>query len=210
MKRGAFCLAMFGWPMCGAEYPSANAPVALYARFEQQPPAGATETLQRELHTILAPVGFDFEWRYANDTSNEVWADLAVVTFKGHCAAGDLVHGERFAGGALGWTHVSDGRILPFAEIDCDRIGAFLGARLFVLPRRFQEKIFQRAIARVAAHELYHVFIQTAAHGSWGVAKAEFTTEELLSDSFRFQKGEARTLRHKGAQDWLQFSLRGR
>ena len=60
----------------------------------------------------------------------------------------------------------------------------------------------------MTAHELYHVFIQTVAHGAWGVAKAEFTTEELLSDSFRFQKGEERTLRYKGAQDWLQSSLR--
>jgi hypothetical protein len=209
MKRGAFCLALFTCPMCGADDLPAKAPVALYVHFERQPSGVATETLQRELHAILSPAGIDFAWRSADDSSNEVWADLAVLTFKGHCASGDVVRAQHFAGGALGWTHISDGKILPFAEIDCDRIGAFLGGKLLTLPSRFREKIFQRAIARVTAHELYHVFVQTVVHGAWGVAKAEFTSEELLSDSFRFQKGEERTLRYKGAEESLQFALRG-
>jgi hypothetical protein len=209
MKRGAFCLALFGWPMSGADGTPAKAPVALYARFEHEPPGSATEVLQRELRAILSPVGFNFEWRSANDADNEVWADLAVATFKGHCDARDLVRGNRFAGGALGWTHVSDGKILPFVEVDCDRIGAFLESELFALPLLAREKVFQRAIARVVAHELYHVFTQTKEHGPWGVAKAEFSTEELLSDRFQFQSAAACALRHKGAQDWLQFSIRG-
>jgi hypothetical protein len=206
MKRGAFCLALFGWPMYGAEDVSAKAPVALYVKFDRQPPDSATYILQRELHAILAPVGFDFEWRPTDDR-NEVWAALAVVTFKGHCDARDLVRANRFAGGALGWTHVSDGRILPFTEVDCDRIGAFLESQLFALPLPVREKVFQRAIARVLAHELYHVFTQTAAHAPWGVAKAEFSTEELLSESFRFQNREARALRRWGAQAWQQFAM---
>jgi hypothetical protein len=210
MKRGVFCLALFGWPMCGAETSLDKAPVALYVRFEHQPPADATETLQRELRSILSPAGFDFEWRSVDSSANEVWADLAVVTFKGSCAAEGLVRKPRLISGALGWTHVSDGKILPFAEVDCDRISAYLGPQLFAVPFKNREIVFQRALARVAAHELYHVFIQTAAHGSWGIAKAEFTTEELLSDSFHFQKAEARTLRHKGAEDLLRFALRGR
>ncbi|HUI76711.1 MAG TPA: hypothetical protein VLY24_02315 [Bryobacteraceae bacterium] len=210
MKHKAFCLALLGLPICGAERPSPQAPVALYVRFEHQIPDTASETLQRELRAILATVGFDFAWRSADEPTNEVWADLAVITFKGHCAAGDLIRTGRFQGRALGWTHVSDGRILPFAEVDCDRIGAFLGPELFARGAKSREKVFERAVARVAAHELYHVFTQSAEHGSWGVAKAEFTTEELLSDGFHFQRGEAQVLRHKGAQDWLQFSLLGR
>lgn len=205
MKRGAFCLALFSWSICGAEDASAQAPVGLYVRFEHQPPDSATEILQRELHAILSPVGFNFEWRSADETSNEVWAELSFVTFKGFCDASD-VRSEHFAGGALGWTHVSDGKILPFTEVDCDRIGAFLGTELSAFRSVVRQEVFQRAIARVVAHELYHVFTQTANHGTWGVAKAEFSTEELLSDRFRFQSGEARALRHKSAQALLQFA----
>ncbi len=166
---------------------SAKAPVALYAQFEHQPSDPATGMLQRELHAILAPVGFNFEWRSSADAGSEVWAALAVVTFKGHCDARDLAHASHFAGGALGWTHVSDGRILPFTEVDCDRIGAFLESQLFALPLLVRQRVFQRAIARVVAHELYHVFRQTTAHGPWGVAKAEFNTQELLAERFRFE-----------------------
>ena len=210
MRRSALCLALFSWRVFGAEGPPAKAPVALYVQFEHQPPDSATDMLQRELHAILAPVGFDFEWRSANDGGNEVWAALAVVKFKGHCDAGDLNPVENFAGGALGWTHASDGRILPFTEVDCGGIAAFLHDELYSLRIQSRNRIFQRAVARVVAHELYHVFTQTAAHGSWGVAKAEFSADELLSDYFRFQSGEARALRHRSAQAWLQFSLRGR
>src|SRR5579864_1546195 len=105
MKRGAFCLALFSWSICGAESTSVKAPVAVYVRFEHQPPESSTDVLQRELHEILSPVGFNFEWRSATDAGNEVWAALAVINFKGHCDAGDLVRADHFAGGALGWTH---------------------------------------------------------------------------------------------------------
>jgi hypothetical protein len=209
MKRGVFCLALLGWQMSGAEAIFERAPIALYVKFERQPSDSATGILQRELHTILSPLGFEFAWRSAANAGSEVWAALAVVNFKGHCDGGDLVREDRFAGGALGWTHVSDGKILPFTEVDCDRIGGFLANGLYSLPIQIRERVFQRAIARVVAHELYHVFTQKAGHGSWGVAKAEFSTGELLSDSFLFQSREARALRRRGAQAWLQFSLRG-
>ena len=205
MKRSALCLALLGWPVLGAELPALKATVGLYVRFEQQPDGAAEETLQRELRAILAPVGFDFEWRSADESATEVWTDLAVVTFKGDCAAGDFVRKGRFHSGPLGWTHVSDGKILPFAEVDCDRIAAFLGPSLIHRPLPVRVKVFGRAVARVTAHELYHVFAQSAEHGSWGVAKAEFTTDELLSDTFRFHGGEARALRQKGEQDVARF-----
>ena len=201
-------MALLGWSMAGAELPAVKAPVGLYVRFEQQPDGAAEETVQRELRAILASVGFDFEWRSVDESTTEVWADLAVVTFKGDCAAGDLVRKSRFHGGALGWTHISDGKILPFAEVDCDRIAAFLGPSLNHRPLPVRVKVFGRAVARVTAHELYHVFAQSAEHGSWGVAKAEFTTEELLSDTFRFHGGEARAMRQKGEQDLARFLSR--
>jgi len=208
MKRSALCLALFGWPISAADDPPVQAPVALYVKFESQPPAVAVVTLERELRAILAPVGFDFAWRSVDETTNEVWTELAVVTFKGHCSTDSLARKGQFSGGALGWTHVSDGRVLPFAEVDCSRIGDLVGGRLFAFTARVREKVFQRAVARVAAHELYHVFTGKTVHGSWGVAKAEFSTEELLSDSFRFEGENARALRRKGAQDLLQFVRR--
>jgi hypothetical protein len=44
--------------------------------------------------------------------------------------------------------------------------------------------VFGRALARIAAHEIYHIVAQTAEHQERGVAKAAFSTRDLLSDRF--------------------------
>ena len=97
--------------------------------------------------------------------------------------------------GALGWTHVSDGAILPFSEIDCDRIRQFVQKELLYRKPAEREEIFGRAIARVVAHELYHIFANTHHHGSDGVAKAAYTVQELLSDDFVFEEAQGTALR---------------
>ena len=76
--------------------------------------------------------------------------------------------------GALGWTHVSDGAILPFSEIDCDRIREFVQKELLYWKPAEREEVLGRAMARVVAHELYHIFANTPHHGSDGVAKAAY------------------------------------
>src|SRR5262249_25045036 len=73
-------------------------------------------------------------------------------------------------------------------------VRAYLQSGLFVLPPREREAAFGRALARVAAHELYHILARTAQHGS-GLSKALFSPKELLSDEFRFDERESEALR---------------
>jgi hypothetical protein len=139
---------------------------------------------------LLAPLGFDLEWRDTSTAGREAWADLAVVTFQGRCRLGEPF--PRFVPGPLGWTDLEDGKVQPFAVVDCDRIAALLQ---YWLPPQHAESLFQRAIGRVLAHELYHVFTRTVAHGPSGAAKAEFTALDLISRSFRFQTPREHPLR---------------
>ena len=97
--------------------------------------------------------------------------------------------------GALGWTHLSDGVILPFSDIDCDGIRRFVQSGLLRVDTRNQEETYGRAVGRVLAHELYHVFANTPHHGTQGVAKAAYTARELLSKVFHFERGEFQALR---------------
>jgi hypothetical protein len=85
--------------------------------------------------------------------------------------------------------------ILPFSDVDCDRIRAFIRRGLLSLPEGDREAIFGRAMGRVLAHELYHVFAKTGRHGSRGIGKAAYSVQELLSPNFRFQERESRALR---------------
>src|SRR5579872_1279483 len=163
------------------------APITLYTQFQQQPPAAVMQALQEELASIMAPMGLTFDWRTISSVNgNSVSVELAVFTFKGRCDADGLLP-QRTTPGALGWTHVSDGAILPFSDVDCDRIRSFIQRDLLTFPPRDREEIFGRAIARVVAHELYHIFANTSHHSSFGVSKAAYTVQELLSDEFQFE-----------------------
>jgi hypothetical protein len=170
-------------------------PVALYTSYQQAPPQAVVDAIEDEVEVIMGPLGMHFEWRSLNAArGNEVSAELAVITFKGHCDVAGLLP-RTIHPGALGWTHVSDGVILPFSDIDCDRIRTFLQRELLFLKAEAREEAFGRAVGRVLAHELYHIFAQTAHHAADGIAKSAYTVQELLSDGFQFEEHDAFTLR---------------
>jgi hypothetical protein len=81
---------------------------------------------------------------------------------------------------------VADGVILPFGDIDCAALNSFLGPSLWKEPEEVQEFVYARAMARLMAHELYHVIGQTHDHARSGVGESSFTVAELLSDHFEF------------------------
>jgi hypothetical protein len=95
----------------------------------------------------------------------------------------------------LGRTHVSDGAIIPFSDIYCSAIRAFLAPSLFSLDEQSRTLVFGRAIGRVLAHELYHVFARTKHHGSSGLGEAFYTPRELAADDFQFQDEEIQRVR---------------
>ena len=194
---------MFGllWAVLPATGQPAGAPIApieLYTQFQpqQQPPAEILEAVRNEVETIMAPTGLHFEWRaIAGVRGDEVSVELAVITFKGRCNLDGLPQSEGGYMGALGWTHVSDGVILPFTDIDCDGIRRFLRHGLMQVNPKSRSMAYGRAIARVLTHELYHIFADTKRHASEGVGKPAYTARELLEEDFRFGEIEAHALR---------------
>lgn len=195
MKTLLFCVALAVLPGFSEQRGASIAPIVLYTQFQQPPPAAVLEALQEELDSVMAPMGLSFEWRpLAGVHGDEVSAELAVVNFKGKCDATNLgPHGTN--PGALGWTHVSDGAILPFSDVDCDRIRGFLQGQLLSTRREDREEVFGRAVGRVLAHELYHIFANTPVHGACGIGKAAYTVKELVSGNFQFEEREQGVLR---------------
>ena len=210
MKLALFCLLAGVLPGCSETRGATFAPITIYTQYEQAPPDGVREAIQDEVESIMAPIGLHFEWRdLAKTAGHEVSAELAVVSFKGRCDAVGLVGRTRFDG-ALGWTHVSDGQILPFTDVSCNRVRDFLQAGLLTYPPEDREEKYGRALGRVLAHELYHIFANTMRHGSVGVAKESYGVQDLLSDDFLFQAKETRMLqatRPKPAPDAIPGSM---
>ena len=193
MKLVLFCLLAGVFPGWSETRGATFAPITLYTQFEQAPPGGVLKALQDEVASIMAPIGIRFEWRDLGKTGgHEVSAELAVVTFKGRCDAAGLLTRSKFEG-ALGWTHVSDGQILPFTDVSCDRVREFVQTGLLAFRVEDREVKYGRALGRVLAHELYHIFANTLRHGS-GVAKESYSVQDLLADDFQFEAKETRML----------------
>jgi cytochrome c551/c552 len=177
------------------EGPRPAIPVALYAQFEHDPSPAAFDAIREEVQKIMSPVGFPFEWKALSAAhGDEMAAQLAVITFKGSCRATNL-SADRNSSGPLGVTHIGDGIVLPYADIDCDRIRDFLRKGLIGAEANDRDRALGRAVGRVVAHELFHVFAGAKYHLSHGVAKPAFTEQELLADRFVFAASEFRVLR---------------
>jgi len=179
MSRAVFILALAVLPAQGQV-----GSIALYTQFEHPPNAGVVDAIKAEVASIMAPAGLRFEWRSLPAQGNEVSMELAVITFKGTCEASSAGRGV-YPDIRLGWSHLSDGEVLPFTDVDCDSIRSFVIKRLLNRPEPAREQVFGRAIGRVLAHELYHILAQTPHHGA-GVDRPAYTVQELLSDDFIF------------------------
>ena len=171
------------------------APVTVFTRFEGEYSPAAFDVMKTEIDAVMEPSGLRFEWRPLDGPRNgEAAAELVVVTFKGSCRAIQMMR-PLTEGSALAWTHTSDGVVLPFAEVDCDNIGRFIGHNIAAVPLAGRDRLLGRAMGRVLAHEFYHIFARTRRHGKTGIAKPFYTASELLSDHFAFAQKESGALR---------------
>ena len=81
---------------------------------------------------------------------------------------------------------VADGRVLPFSWVDCSALNRFLGPAISSQTAQDQAYIYGRSMARLLAHEFYHVLAQTGDHTQAGICKASFSRADLLADHFDF------------------------
>lgn len=174
--------------------------VTIYTRFAQPASSRSIEYMKAELSVILPPLSF--AWRSLElATGRQVANELVVVSFKGACHA-DGLFAHELASGALGSTYITEGQLLPFADVDCDMIRALLGSRLAVSAPMERARMMGRAMARILAHELYHYLTRTKTHSSSGMAKAFYTAADLASDNLRFDETQLRLVRQSCSHRW--------
>jgi hypothetical protein len=203
MKSLFLCLALAAMPAFGGQRGASLAPIALYTQFQPQPPAAVLESLQTEVESIMAPIGLNFEWRSLDSSKgSQVSVELAVINFKGRCDVGGMFP-RHDSPGPLGWTHISNGIILPFADVDCEAVRGFLQRPLLAMRTEERAQTFGRALGRVLAHELYHIFANTTRHGSDGVGREFYSVQDLLAADFQFEARESQALRDSKAHTAL-------
>jgi hypothetical protein len=171
--------------------------LTIYTRFAHRPSALSIGYMKTELDAIMLPFHLRFDWRSLEQASgHEVVAEVVVVSFQGACQAATLARGGPPAG-TLGSTHIADGEILPFADVDCNEIRQVMTTALAASSPMEREGLLGRAMARVLAHELYHFLAHTTKHASTGIAKASYTGAELASNCLRFDEAQLRVVREE-------------
>jgi hypothetical protein len=157
--------------------------VGLVYRNNTSIPAEVARAFEREtesgIRRILATPSVRVAWRPADAAiGGEVFDRLIVVRFDGDCSL-QMMH-LRGGRGPLGSTSVSDGKILPFIDINCDRTKATL-ARIDSLQHALiPSGVLGRALSHIALHEIYHVLSDRPEHDAGGMFKAQYSAGDLL------------------------------
>ena len=179
---------------------AANSPsIAVFVDFENAPSEETVSQMKTEVAAILHASGLDLDWRSLNNRADhETFLDLAVVRFTGWCQvrnpAMDSELGPAMERVPLATTAISDGHTLPFSDVRCDEVRRFLAPNLALANPRKRDAIYGKALGRVVAHELYHVFAATEKHSKAGVARESHSRRDLTGKRFRFSENETALL----------------
>jgi hypothetical protein len=149
--------------------------------------------MKLELARLMRTAGYRVAWSDARDPAPpSTDSAMAVVELRGTCEWSSLPAGRV---DALASTAVSDGKILPFSSVDCASLTRMLAGPLANEPGARRDFLYGRAMARVLAHELYHVLVQTGDHSREGIARAGFSAVDLVTERFEFEQGTLAKLR---------------
>jgi hypothetical protein len=194
-------LLLAGALASGARASGRMAPsIGVFIDFETQASAETVTAMEREVASIMSPSGLIFSWRtLTGDQQESTFADLIVVHFKGSCTGGFVPVSELgpWVGtdSTLASTQISNGQILHFTNVNCGEVRQYLAPETAHVKQQQRDELFGRALGRIVAHEMYHIFAATEKHASDGVARAYFSRRELVQPVFAFEPKESEALR---------------
>jgi len=171
--------------------------ITLLLKFDSDHSEQSIVEMKREISKIMKDTGIQFDFRMMSELDQHPsFNDLVVVKFKGHCRMEQLpmMLDER---GPLAFTHTSDGEVLPFSEVACDRVRSSVNSAMWGGDdRKNADVLFGRALGRVLAHELYHIVGNTEKHGTRGsVAHTSLSGAQLISDKLLLHEDDVDKLK---------------
>jgi hypothetical protein len=153
-------------------------------------PGPSLKIFQGELGALMQSASYRVEWRDVGIRSEAESATVTIVELRGVCQpASDQAEraGSLASESKLASTAVSDGQVLPFSWVNCEILTQILAPALATQHPAQRDYLYGRAIARVVAHELYHVLTNRREHSALGLAKPRFTVDDLMASQFEFE-----------------------
>jgi hypothetical protein len=169
----ALLSTLLAWSVCAGD-------VTIVLDFHGPHNERSVSEMKREFEGIMKQSGVTFDWRMPSEVQGQSFANLVVVQFKGKCVLQPVgyLYDER---GPLAFTHSSDGDILPFSEVACDKVAASVRGAMFGGDYAHADLLMGRALGRVMAHELIHILRNSKNHDRDGVAKMALSGVELIA-----------------------------
>jgi hypothetical protein len=190
-----------------------RAGLAVYLSADPHQPSGPLENMKRELSGMMESAGYRVIYGDPRAPDPEPqYSSLAVLELRGTCGlpAGNYRLDRSVASGAsLAETSVSDGVVLPFSRINCANLTRLIGPMLAGESGAQRDYVYGLAMARVAAHELYHVMMGWRSHSHEGICKASFSANDLLDERFDFDPVALALMRRKAAESESRADLSG-
>ena len=168
----------------------AGTTLEVYVKGQEASTPDVLSAMNHELGVLMQPAGFRVVWRGISDPPSLAGAEhLVMVELRGVCTAqfASMASAPLASPLPLASSSVADGKVLPFSWVDCTALNRFLAPVAANQSPAEQDDLYGRSMARLLAHEFYHILAQTDDHAASGIAKARFTTADLLADHFDFE-----------------------
>jgi hypothetical protein len=194
----ALLLAACG-TLCARSLPGPAGNIGVFFTFGDKPSPTMMTAIRNELDAIMRPLGLSFAWReIGQDEYGAIFPDLVVVRFNGPCGRMPEYSAPKARGDSdivLASTETEEGQILHFTTVNCDAVDRYLAFEVAGMSEKDREETYGRALGRILAHEMYHVFANRETHARAGIARASYSREDLLRPVFRFEPEESALLR---------------
>jgi hypothetical protein len=173
-------------------------PVGILFDFGARPDSAVVDLMKSEIRQIMAPAQMDLAfYRIGDRAASQAFRKIVIVRFQGSCRSQldsggiQLNEPDVLDNPALGRTNISGGRVMPYVQVYCNEVRAFLPA-VSTLPL-FQ--LYGRALGRVVAHELCHALLSTRDHARTGVARVTQSARDLTRETLALDVGSISRLR---------------
>jgi hypothetical protein len=155
-------------------------------------------SLRRSLSRLLTYGDISVDLEMKEDLpAKPQFGQLVIFKMKGSCSmnpvASDL---RRSPSGPLAMAYTSDGQVLHFGEVECDRVRLALEKILGFGGSRRNQETYGAALAIVIAHEVYHMLGNATRHTRDGLTKAALSAAELASPKLAYSADAAARLKH--------------
>jgi len=196
--RPVLAILLFSSGLFAADH--VTRPLTLLLTFDGTESPAAVSVMKQEVASILKGSVSRVDFRIPDERGViDEPGNLIVVKFRGTCAMKNtpILFDER---GPLAFTHTTNGEVLPFSEVECDRVTHSVQSALWGGEHAYADELLGRALGRVVAHELYHILGNTSRHGTKGVAKTSLRGGQLIADRLDMDPSDLEKLAHRSGQ----------